>query len=89
MPHSGTLRTDERPERQEVDHMDFVELLRALLVEENGKTPEEAAALVNKHVEIVAQGIMHGLSFTNLRVTAAAIGIAELDGRVISEPRRR
>jgi len=57
--------------------MDYAKTLEALLVEEYGKTPDEAAALVKKHTSIVVNGIMSGLTFTSIRAAAMAIDMAE------------
>ncbi len=56
---------------------DYPETLKDLLVEEYGKSPEEAAALVKKHSRIVMQGIMSGLSYSSIRSAAMAIEMAE------------
>jgi hypothetical protein len=52
---------------------DFVKLLKKLLVAENNKTEEEAERIVNKHPNIVAQGIMSN----RLRATVMALEMAE------------
>ena len=39
---------------------DFIVLLKALLEQENGYTPEAAESLIKKHPDIIIQGIMRG-----------------------------
>lgn len=56
---------------------DYADLLRKLMVDEYGKTPDEAAALVKKHTRIVMNGVVGGLSFTSIRACAMAIEMAE------------
>ena len=54
---------------------DFVMLLKALMIEENGYTEDEATRLIKKYPMIVAHGILKG-PFA-LRPTVMAIEIEE------------
>ncbi len=54
--------------------MSFAEVVSALLVEEFGKTKDEAERLVKKHTNIVVRGVMANM---NHRATAMAIEMAE------------
>lgn len=60
--------------------MDLPNMVEQLLVAEYGKTPEEAAALVKKHTNIVMNAILHGLTFSSVRSCAMAIEMAENPG---------
>lgn len=63
-----------------------VELLKALLVEERGHTPENAERLVQSYPEVIIQGIMGGAFM--LRPTAMALEMADQEhGQQCSWPR--
>jgi len=55
---------------------DFIVLLKALLEQENGYTPEAAESLIKKHPDIIIQGIMRG-NFA-LRATVIALEMKEV-----------
>lgn len=65
----------------ETTSVDFVNYLRKLLVEEHHKTTEEAEALTKKYPNVIVNGIMLGLTFQSLRITAQAIEICESEER--------
>ena len=54
--------------------MTFPEVVAAILVEENGRTQEEADLLVKKYPQVVMNGIMGGMAF---RATALALKMKE------------
>lgn len=58
--------------------MEYVDLLKALLVEENGKTPSEANRLIREHPAVISKGIMLGGS--SLRAVVMRLEMEE-DGR--------
>lgn len=58
---------------------DFVELLKAILVEEMMHTPEDAERLVKAYPKIVVQGIMSGGHA--LRATAMALEMSDDEQR--------
>jgi len=63
--------------------LDFVALLKELLVSEMGYTQDDADALCSKHNAVVVTGIMQADNETqlarNIRPTAMALEIAEAD----------
>ena len=64
---------------------DFPKLVEECLVMEHNRTPEEAAALVKKHSQIVVTAIMNGISFRNVHACAGAIEIKESDEKDIRD----
>lgn len=57
--------------------MNFVELVKSLLVEERGHSQEESDRLVKSYPHVVQNGIMDGLTFSSVRSTAIALEIAD------------
>ena len=54
--------------------MEFHEVVAAILIEENGRTKEDADRLVKKFPQVVMNGIMGGM---NYRSTAMALEMKE------------
>lgn len=65
--------------------MDYVELLKLVMVEERGHSKENAERLVNTHPGIVVQGIMAGN--ISMRGCAMALETADAEAKHTS-PRR-
>lgn len=58
--------------------MSFPEIVIAVLVEEQGRSKEDATALVKRYPQIVMNGIMGGMQY---RPTALALEMKENDDR--------
>lgn len=54
--------------------MSFPEIVIAVLVEEQGRSPEDAEALVKRYPQVVMNGIMGGMQY---RATALALEMKE------------
>jgi hypothetical protein len=55
----------------------FPETLKAILVSEHNRTPEQAEELSHKYFELLLRGIMEGLSLRSVRLVAQAIELEE------------
>ena len=58
--------------------MEFPEVVAAILVEEHGRTKEDAARLVKQFPGIVMNGIMGGMRY---RATAMALEMSEAEAK--------
>jgi hypothetical protein len=67
---------------QETDRFDFIKTLKAFLIEEKGRTAEDAASLITRFPNVVVNGIMNNF---NYRATAIALEMME-DKAKAAEP---